>query len=182
MSNLPALLHQSLDILVWAQNRSRRTCQLYGSRYKVTNEAIKYACFRELFLNLSGVHMSADETDHDETGKQGCPTTYTITRAAWMSSALRRVCWELDQEHIESRKTTIGDQGSGGNGPHIRQDAVPPREAETRAPVRLWRNCYDSAWLTCLKEDQVRRLDIVNEDFDLRLPKDMPSSDEEEEL
>ena len=33
-----------------------------------------------------------------------------------------------------------------------------------------------------MKEDQVRRLEIVNEDFDLRLPKDMPSEDEDEEV
>lgn len=126
--------------------------------------------------------MSADETDRDEDGAKGHPVTYTITRAAWMSSAFRRVCRELDKENIETRDTLIGDQGSGGNGPRIRQDTAPPREADTRAPTGLWRNCYDSVWLAGLKEDQVRRLEIVNEDFDLRLPKDMPSEDEDEEV
>lgn len=159
-----------------------RLCQLHSSRYKVTKEVKKYGRFRELFLNLSGAHMSADETDRDENGAKGHPTSYTITRAAWMSAAFRRLCRELDKENIESRDSTIGEQGTGGNGPRIRQDAVPPREADTRAPVGLWRNCYDSVWLTCLKEDQIRRLSVIDEDLDLRLPKDMPSSDEEEEL
>ncbi|PIL26618.1 hypothetical protein GSI_11312 [Ganoderma sinense ZZ0214-1] len=97
-----------------------------------------------------------------------------------MSSAFRRVCRELDKENIETRDTLIGDQGSGGNGPRIHQDTAPPREADTRAPTGLWRNCYDSVWLVGLKEDQVRRLEMIDKDFDLRLPKDMPSDKEEE--
>ena len=124
--------------------------------------------------------MSGDEMDHDKDGAQKHPVTYTITRASWMSSAFRRLCRELDKENIASHDPIIGDQGSGGNGPHTCQDAALPHEADTRAPTSLWRNCYDSVWLAGLKDDQVRRLDIINEDFDLRLPQDMPEEEEEE--
>ena len=130
----------------------------------------KYARFQDLFVNLSGAHMSTDDTDFEEDGAKKHPATFTITRAAWMSAAFRRLCRQLDTENIQNREPVIGDQGSGGNGPRARSDATPPREADTRAPTGLWRDCYYSVWLKCLKEDQLRRLDVINDDFGLSLP------------
>nr|VWO97894.1 Cytochrome P450 3A13 [Ganoderma boninense] len=98
-----------------------------------------------------------------------------------MSFAFRRLCRELDKENIKNHGVLIGDQGSGGNGPRVREDATPTQEAETRAPVGLWRDCYDSTWLAGLKSDQVRRLDIIDEDFGLSLPHSDEEEDEEEE-
>ena len=141
----------------------------------------KYERFQDLFVNLSGAHMSADETDFEEGGGKKHPATFTITRAAWMSAAFRRLCRQLDMENIQNCEPVIGDQGSGGNGPRACSDATPPREANTRAPTGLWRNCYNSVWLRCLKEDQLRRLDIINDDFGLSLPSGDTDMEEEEE-
>ena len=75
--------------------------------------------------------MSADETDVDDEGEKMHPVTFTIIRAAWMSFAFRRLCRELDKENIKNRGVLIGDQGSGGNGPRVREDSTPAQEAET---------------------------------------------------
>ncbi|PIL33266.1 hypothetical protein GSI_04716 [Ganoderma sinense ZZ0214-1] len=151
---------------------------LYTSRFRVTKHVEKYKRFEDIFVNLRGAHMSADETDRDENDKKKYPVTFSIIRAAWMSFAFRRLCRELDKEHIKNRGVLIGDQGSGGSGPRVREDTTPAQEADTRAPVGLWRDCYDSAWLAGLKNDQIRRLNIIDEDFGLALPQ---SDDEEED-
>ncbi|PIL26617.1 hypothetical protein GSI_11311 [Ganoderma sinense ZZ0214-1] len=54
---------------------------LHKSWYRITKEVLKYDRYSELLVNLSGAHMSTDETDRDENGAKGHPITYTITRA-----------------------------------------------------------------------------------------------------
>ncbi|KAI1787166.1 hypothetical protein LXA43DRAFT_896726, partial [Ganoderma leucocontextum] len=145
----------------------------------------KFNHFHDLFVKMSGANMSADETDQDDKGAKKCPTSYTITRASWMSFALRKVCRDLNKENIGSRNTSTGNLGPGGNGPRTRADATPPREADTRAPEGLWHNCYSAGWLACLREHEVRKLNIIDEDFDLSIPtgdtSDEHKSDEEME-
>ena len=65
------------------------------ARLRTTQYTPKFNRFHDLFAKMSGAHMSSDETDRDDKGSRKRPTAYTITRASWMSVALRKVCREL---------------------------------------------------------------------------------------
>ena len=119
---------------------------------------------------MSGAHMSTDETNYNEKGSKKHPMTYTITRASWMSATLRKVCHKVDQENIKNWDLGTGAVSTGGNGPCTRHDMTPPCKADMAAPKGLWCNYYCSMWLTGLKHDQIHRLNIINEDFNLTIP------------
>ena len=116
---------------------------------------------RRLFRLLEATNMSGDETDGAEKTH---PPRWRIIIARWQSRELRNFLWSLDRMHREdwARRRT------GGN---------PPRERVLRegydedgtAPVGLWRNCYDQAWLQAQPAHVIRELEIVDEDYDFTL-------------
>ena len=149
--------------------------------------------FDPLWAKLAACHMSEDETDADVDGKKSHPPRWWIVESLWPSRKLRRYFRKLDKHYRADYSNPIryGKRGkSGGNPPRERVKCkTNPKVKLGEVPVGLWRNCYSKAFLKTLKPGDLKRMRIIDEDFDFKLPEEPPkevgddcsdSSDEEE--
>ncbi|RPD52091.1 hypothetical protein L227DRAFT_515363, partial [Lentinus tigrinus ALCF2SS1-6] len=125
-----------------------------------------------LFEKLKPSHMSGDEPQFDsEDGEwQTYPRTFFIVEAAWQSKLLKDFLRTLDQWHIEDWRQSIGDRLPGGSPPRIRIARANPKVRQSAAPKGLWKNCYDRKWFAKLKPHKQRELEVIDQDYDFRLP------------
>ncbi len=59
---------------------------------------------------------------------------------------------------------------TGGNPPRVRVKGTKVEEGSV--PVGIWRNCYSKKWLAKQKPSEIRRLRIIDSDFDFTLPEE----------
>ncbi|TFK82794.1 hypothetical protein K466DRAFT_437721, partial [Polyporus arcularius HHB13444] len=129
--------------------------------------------FDPLWDLLAACHMSADETDADSKLEKAYPPRWWIIRAFWQGKALRKFFRKLDRHYRLDWASPVryGKKGkSGGNPPRLRmKNKNNPKVDLREVPVGLWRNCYNSAFLATLRPDELRRLQIIDKDFDFTL-------------
>lgn len=139
--------------------------QLFESR-EVVLVRRDYKQHRGLFRLLQAANMSADETDGPPGTEKPHPPRWRIVIARWQSRELQDFLWALDRMYRED----WGRRRTGGNPPRHR--LLPDgegRQEDGIAPVGLWRNCYNKAWLEKQPPHIVRELEIVDEDYDFKL-------------
>lgn len=110
--------------------------------------------------------MSGDETD-GETKMH--PPVWRIWISRWQSKELRRFLWSQDREYQHDWEKPTHRRAMGGNIPRTRIFRAGCIE-EGVAPISLWRNCYDQEWLAEQPEFIVRKLEIMQEDYNFGLP------------
>ncbi|RDX50955.1 hypothetical protein OH76DRAFT_1347926, partial [Lentinus brumalis] len=137
-----------------------------------------------LWAKLGAKHMSEDETDVDSKGNKLHPPRWWIIKCLWQSSKLRKFLHKLDRHYRGDYASPIryGKKGkSGGNPPRLRlKNKVNPKEKLGDVPVGLWRNCYSKKFLALLKPSELRKLQMIDEDFDFTLPEDPPTDGEDD--
>lgn len=116
---------------------------------------------------LRPVHMSGDETDGLEKTH---PPTFRIVEARWQSLAFKLFLRLLDALYRENWATPVGDRATSGNPPRVRIEQEDGRSKDSLAPIGLWRNCYDPAWLKSLRPHVRASLKIIDADYDFTLP------------
>lgn len=146
--------------------------QIHGSRVYVIF-TFKLNQHKRLFSMLRPIHMSGDETDGEEKTH---PPTFCIVEARWQSLALKIFFRTLDALYRECWANPIGDRATPGNPPRVRLERPDARIEDGVAPIGLWRNCYDPAWLKSLRPHVRASLRIVDADYDFVLPKPKPKA------
>ncbi len=106
-------------------------------------------------------NMSGDELENARATHR----RYRIIEAQWMSTALRTFLRRLDSIYIEYCAT----RGGGGSGPRERIPYPTPKVEDSPAPDGLWRNCYDDAWLASRPAHRLRKLQIIESNYDFSL-------------
>ncbi len=156
--------------------------QLLDSRVLVCSRR-EWTQFEALWERLRAAHMSEDETDVDAKANKLHPPRWWIIKSTWQSRHLRKYFRKLDQHYRADWASPIryGKKGkTGGNPPRLRlKNKVNPKEKLGEVPVGLWRNCYRKKFLRTLKPSELRRLRIVDEDFDFTLPEEPPTGGED---
>ncbi|EIW59759.1 uncharacterized protein TRAVEDRAFT_121182 [Trametes versicolor FP-101664 SS1] len=112
-----------------------------------------------LLTRLSPSNMSGDETEAAEATRR----TYRIIKARWQSAALRTFLRALDAKRRDLWENPPQPR-LWWNAPRIRVESANSEE-DGRAPIGLWRNCYDEEWLQALKPEQREALEVVDEDY-----------------
>lgn len=111
--------------------------------------------------------MSGDEAEDDEAERAGI---YTIVEAEWQSDPLKTFLRALDTQYIKGWSTCVGDRGHGGKRPRRRIAKVSDAKVvDSVAPIGLWRNCYNAAWVERQDAWFIRDLCIVDRDYDFSL-------------
>ncbi|KAI0647293.1 hypothetical protein C8Q79DRAFT_925855 [Trametes meyenii] len=126
-----------------------------------------------LFSMLRPIHMSGDETDGD---KKVHPPRFRIVEARWQSLALKIFFRTLNMLYRECWATPVGERATCGNPPRVRVEHKDARVEDSLAPIGLWRNCYDRAWLESLRPHMRKSLQIIDSDYDFKLPAPKPVS------
>ncbi|KAI9057522.1 hypothetical protein FKP32DRAFT_1583544 [Trametes sanguinea] len=121
---------------------------------------------RALFDRLSANNMSGDETDGDQVVHS---PVYRIIIAEWQSEAFRRFLWAIDAKYIDYWKSPPDSRRSKGNPPRKRVLRPHSRTVPGTAPMGLWRNCYNDAWLAKKQEWEIEALEIIDEDYNFVL-------------
>ncbi|KAI0710494.1 hypothetical protein C8Q76DRAFT_623967, partial [Earliella scabrosa] len=121
-----------------------------------------YTKHQLLFRLLEPVNMSGDEREGPKTA---FPHIYRIIVSSWQSQELRNFLWALDTMYRQD----FGTRGLGGNPPRQRVLREGTEEEDGVAPIGLWRNCYNPAWLKKQPPHIIRELEIVDEDYDFSL-------------
>ncbi|CDO75812.1 hypothetical protein BN946_scf184951.g10 [Trametes cinnabarina] len=135
---------------------SRKATLLEAREFVVLNLGLSRHAV--LLDKLLPQHMSGDETDDPKSAHK----RYRIVEAQWQSAALKDFLRHLDKMYLEHCVT----RGGGGSRPRERIHSSDPKVADSPAPDGLWRNCYDNAWLASRPAHQIRRMRIVNSDYD----------------
>ncbi|RDX51288.1 hypothetical protein OH76DRAFT_1347265, partial [Lentinus brumalis] len=127
---------------------------------------------KALFEKLKPRHMSGDEPEFEVSNdeRQAHPRVFFITDAFWQSGPLVTLFRSLDAWNVQDWRQSIGDNLPGGNPPRKRVELANPKVVNSPAPKGLWRNCYNDAWLATLKKHEIRKLRIINKDYDFKLP------------
>ncbi|RDX44262.1 hypothetical protein OH76DRAFT_1359904 [Lentinus brumalis] len=117
-------------------------------------------------------HMSGDEPEFEVSNDERVthPRIFFIIDAFWQSGPLVKLLRSLDAWNVQDYCQSIGDNLPGGNPPRKRVELATPKVVNSRAPKGLWRNCYNDAWLDTLKPHEIRKLCIINKDYDFKLP------------
>ncbi len=144
--------------------------QTYKVRVKVIDNH-NFINHVELFEMLQPCHMSGDEAVvAEEDDRQLLPHVFHIVEAAWQSKEFKVFVRTLDDWNIEDQRQKTGESQSGGNCPRRRIEKADPSVVNSRAPIGLWRNCYDEEWLRSLKPHVRERLNIIPDDYNFSLP------------
>ena len=122
---------------------------------------------------LRPIHMSGDETDGQTKTH---PPTFRIVEARWQSLAFKTFLRTLDALYRECWAHPVGRRATPGNPPRNRVEHPEARVEDGIAPVGLWRNCYDRAWLKSLRPHVRASLKIIDADYDFTLPKPKPTT------
>ncbi|KAH9847482.1 hypothetical protein C2E23DRAFT_741800 [Lenzites betulinus] len=122
---------------------------------------------KRLFSMLRPIHMSGDETDGTEKTH---PPTFRIVEARWQSLALKLFFRALDALYRECWAKPAGERATSGNPPRIRIERADARTEDSLAPIGLWKNCYDPAWLKSLRPHVRESLKIIDKNYDFKLP------------
>lgn len=122
---------------------------------------------KTLFSKLRPMHMSGDETDGPAKTH---PPTFRIVEARWQSLELKTFLRMLDALYREIWAKPIGNRATSGNPPRHRVERRDGRSEDSVAPVRLWRNCYDAAWLKSLRPHVRNSLEIIDSDYNFAIP------------
>ena len=122
---------------------------------------------KTLFAKLSPIHMSGDETDGPV---KSIPPTFRIVNAEWQSTELKVFMRTLDALYRERWAKPTGDRATPGNPPRFRVERPDGRTVDGVAPVGLWRNCYNLAWLKSLRPHVRQSLNIIPSDYNFSLP------------
>ncbi|KAJ8454816.1 hypothetical protein ONZ51_g12806 [Trametes cubensis] len=172
----PSLIFPDIDAHRNMQQRrvhQARRAELYDSRLRVV-ALTGLERHMLLFTRLSPDNMSDDETDRPPFHR---PRTYRIIESRWQSLALKTFLRGLD---------ALYRQGWDRSRPRVRFAGAPPRvripqeggpEADGLAPTGLWRNCYDKDWLRTLDADQRNTLEVIDDDYDFSLRREVPVMD-----
>ena len=104
------------------------------------------------------------------------PQVYQIVEAAWQSREFKTFARDLEVWNIDDWRLDNGGRLPGGSSPRKRIALEKPRIVDSKAPVGLWRNCYNPRWLKRLKGPQKQGLHIIDEDFDFTLPDYTPAA------
>ncbi|KAJ3006967.1 hypothetical protein NUW54_g3733 [Trametes sanguinea] len=147
--------------------RTSRQGTLYRNRRFVVIRFSSLSRHRILFDRLSANNMSGDETDGEKV--EHAPV-YRIILAEWQSDDLRAFLWALDAMYIKYWEKPPESRRTKGNAPRTRVLRGDSRTVPGTAPMGLWRNCYNAAWLAKKKEWEVEALQIIDEDYDFTLP------------
>ncbi|KAI9059318.1 hypothetical protein FKP32DRAFT_1580073, partial [Trametes sanguinea] len=122
-----------------------------------------------LLSKLQPRHMSGDEATSASDRLAGI---FTIIEAAWQSEQLKFFLRRLDVLYaVEYLKPSKGRLRSG-KPPRQRIAKPTSRQADSPAPIGLWRNCYDEAWLARQRRHFIKGLEIIDEDYDFSLDMD----------
>ncbi|KAI0650950.1 hypothetical protein C8Q79DRAFT_1007161 [Trametes meyenii] len=144
-----------------AANTRRNT--LYISRLDAL-ERRKLQRHYRLFDKVKAEHMSGDEAVMDATGlRKQRPYSFKIVDADWASAAWKRFMRSLDAMNIEDHEDT------GGNGPRVRIEQIPPLVEKRKPPKGLPRNCYDADWIAKQKPHAILALEIQDYDYDFSM-------------
>lgn len=128
-----------------------------------------------MFAKLDIVHMSGDEAESVEGRRSG---TYIIIEAAWQSEEMKLFLRALDERYFLDWADA---HKQGGRGPRKRIAKPDGRVVNSEAPVGLWINCYDPAWLRKQPPWVVRELYIINQPYKFDLQFTAQTSMEEVE-
>ncbi|OJT02569.1 hypothetical protein TRAPUB_6891 [Trametes pubescens] len=150
-------------IAPWRVKRLLIFIQHFMSR-RVTLSEEELQHHLELMSLLRAENMSDDETDRDEVTKaKKYPAVFYIRDAEWMSAIFREFLRSVDALKLRKLKP--------GNSPRLRlARKKTTKYAQAAVPEGLWRNCYNIAWLSTLKTFELRKLRIIDEDYDFTLP------------
>ena len=118
--------------------------------------------------------MSGDETDGPVKTH---PPKFRIIEARWQSLEFKIFLRTLDALYRETWAKPVGNRATSGNPPRERHEHPDARVEDGVAPIGLWRNCYNAAWLRSLRPHVRESLNIIDSDYDFSLPK--PKVDEE---
>ncbi|CDO76818.1 hypothetical protein BN946_scf185033.g15 [Trametes cinnabarina] len=138
---------------------SRKATLLESRAYVVTNLGLSRHAL--LLDKLLPQNMSSDETDDPKSAHK----RYRIIDAQWQSTAIKAFLRRLDGIYLEYCAT----RGGGGSRPRERVLAPNRKSEDSHAPEGLWRNCYDPAWLASRQAYQIRRLRIIDSDYDFSI-------------
>ncbi len=168
MDHIPCACVQSLMVLLQLLEERVTVCDRHG-----------WTQFDPLLDCLEPVNMSADEADVDKNGVKLYPPQYTIIENFWPSEKFTGLMRGFDKHHRAdwAAPQRYGKKGkTGGNPPRLRHEGKGKKRkvAPGVAPIGLWRNCYNTAWLDTLDEEDLEKLQIIDEDFDLTLPEEPP--------
>ncbi|KAI0753045.1 hypothetical protein C8Q80DRAFT_1097709, partial [Daedaleopsis nitida] len=122
---------------------------------------------RKLFSILRPIHMSGDETDGPVKEH---PPRFRIVEARWQSLELKTFLRALDALYREIWAKPAGTRVTSGNAPRVRLERPDARIEDGIAPIGLWKNCYDHAWLRSLRPHVRESLKIINTDYAFTLP------------
>ncbi len=111
--------------------------------------------------------MSGDETDGPEKVHPG---TFRIVEARWQSLELKTFLRLLDVLYRLDWAKPIGIRATAGNQPRVRVERPDGRSEDGVAPIGLWQNCYDVAWLESLRPHVRRSLNIIESDYQFDIP------------
>ncbi|KAI1795835.1 hypothetical protein LXA43DRAFT_1090470 [Ganoderma leucocontextum] len=157
----------------------------------LTTERRGWDQFDPLWQALTPANMSDDETDSGSKKGKGKVTrrrkrhwpTWTVIRSLWQSDALVEFLHGVDKHYRrdwENPGRYSGKRKSSGQPPRRRYLKETSKVEEGVVPPGLWRNCYNPAWLKTLRPDEIAALQIIDEDFDLKLPAPARDTSDEE--
>ncbi|RPD60316.1 hypothetical protein L226DRAFT_471643, partial [Lentinus tigrinus ALCF2SS1-7] len=123
----------------------------------------------ELIVRLTPVNHSEDETDVDLPRKRSRACRFRIVLSEWMSEKLRDFLRALDKEYIDEWETSPARRRAGGSAPRERVTTTPLLSTLGTPAIGLWRNCYNSNWLSTLKRHEYRDLQVIESDYDFTI-------------
>ncbi|KAI0737796.1 hypothetical protein C8Q80DRAFT_1114763, partial [Daedaleopsis nitida] len=126
---------------------------------------------KRLFSILRPIHMSGDETDGPVKEH---PPRFRIVEARWQSLELKTFLRAIDALYRDDWAKPVGCRATSDNAPRHRVEHSDARIEDGVAPIGLWRNCYDQAWLRSLRPHVRESLKIINTDYIFSLPEVVP--------
>ncbi|KAL7279757.1 hypothetical protein ACG7TL_006164 [Trametes sanguinea] len=122
-----------------------------------------------LLAKLEPRHMSGDEA---KTATDRLVGIFVIIEAAWQSAEIKTFLRQLDILYAIEYMKPSGGRLRSGKAPRQRIVRPDGRTVDSAAPVGLWRNCYDQAWLGRQRPHFIKGLEIIDEDYDFSLDMD----------
>ncbi|RDX40593.1 hypothetical protein OH76DRAFT_1366006, partial [Lentinus brumalis] len=133
----------------------------------------------ELLSKMRPVNHSEDETDAEGSRRRSAANRFYRRDSRWMSTQLRTFLHRVDAVGKDDWERSPEKRSAGGNVPRTRVDRFPALSTDGTAAVGLWKNCYNQTYLSKLKPHLIRRLEIIDSDYDFRIKGDQPTNQAE---
>ncbi|KIK31326.1 hypothetical protein PISMIDRAFT_86043 [Pisolithus microcarpus 441] len=147
---------------LWLQKAARNSRKIRLFKLRLDTIANDSSLKRHLAFvqDLGSQGMSSDESE-DENART---ISYLRVYPAWRSRQLGSLLWNVDDVAATNASVPIGKQKKSGTQLHVRPHSDKVNK-EAAAPPGLPHNCYDTAWLAKLSQQQKCELRVKDSDY-----------------